>query len=196
MPRFDLELNDEREKLPVPIAGDGVLVISGVADGRAIPVIILDTSDRQDVDEVIRAHEHFGPGDATTIWSPRRWPRDRTLRLIIAFQRPQRCVIVLHFDTVAQGGIVDTIVQNELVYLLPGRPGDRLSSSMQTGRVLIEVPSAHFAVRWNLLMREQLAKSLKKQRIPRREIRSGVDAVIQDWRNLWSKRMRNESGGA
>ncbi len=51
------------QSLIVPIVGDAAMA-GPVADGRLIPVLIVDTSKRPEVAELIRVHAHLPPGDA------------------------------------------------------------------------------------------------------------------------------------
>lgn len=46
----------------VPIVADGAIA-SQVADGRMTPLVIIDTTDRPDVEELVRLHNHLSPGD-------------------------------------------------------------------------------------------------------------------------------------
>src|SRR3989442_15728179 len=48
------------------------------------------------------------------------------------------------FDIEKYGGLVDQIIHSEGVYIQPGRPGDRLSTTFDNPRVLAEVTSRAF----------------------------------------------------
>jgi hypothetical protein len=190
--RYAIQVNHSREAQAVPIVSDAVMLSVGVAEGRAIPVLILDTSARPDVDDVVRAHEHFGPGDAKTSWASAGIFDRRHLRLVVEFERPQRCVIILQFEISAQGGVVDQIVQSELVYLQPGRPGDRLKNTMDTSRVMVEVPSGEFKRHWDAMWRREAARFFKKHGMSRREVSVAVENLIAEWREVWTRRLKGE----
>ena len=189
MPKRAVYLNDPRERAIVPIVSDAVMLSVGVAEGRAIPVLILDTSLRPDIDDVVRAHEHLGPGDATTSWVSAGLFHRRHLKLIVEFKRPQRCVIILEFDIARYGGVIDQIVHSELFYIQPGRPGDRLRNTMNRPRVMIEIPSEAFRPHWYLIWPRELERDFKKRGMPRSEIAGAVSSLISEWRELWAKRM-------
>src|SRR5436305_870122 len=146
--RRAIDLNHPREREPVPIVSDALMLSVGIAEGRAIPVLILDTSTRSDIEDLVRAHEHLGSGDATTGFGSAGLLRRRLLRLFIQFHRPQRCVILLEFNVARNGGVIDQIVQSELMYIQPGKPGDRLTYTMDHPRVSVEVPSESFKPFW------------------------------------------------
>lgn len=57
------------ERQPVRIVADGAISTRRLSGGRLIPVVILDTSERPDIEELIRVHATIDrPGDAKTQW--------------------------------------------------------------------------------------------------------------------------------
>lgn len=185
-------LNHPRERLLVPIVADAFMLSAGVAEGRAIPVLILDTSLRPDIDDLVRAHEHLGPGDAKTLWVYSGLLGRRHQKLIVEFERPQRCVIVLQFSIAEHGGIVDQIVQSELVYLQPGRPGDRLKNTTNCPRVTVEVSTDDFRKHWDRIWRREIGRDFRKRGLSRARVPDAVESLICEWRELWAQRMSNE----
>src|ERR1700730_420478 len=63
-----IELSHEREKDALRIVADGAIAHSGVGEGRLIPLVILDTSSRPDLEEYIRVHQYAGAGDVKCQW--------------------------------------------------------------------------------------------------------------------------------
>jgi len=53
---------------------------------------------------------------------------------------------------------VDQIIHSEGVYIQPGRPGDRLSTTFDNPRVLAEVPSREFQAEWDRMLRKAMRK--------------------------------------
>jgi hypothetical protein len=53
-----IKLSHEREKEALRIVADGAIASRGVGEGRLIPLVILDTSSRPDVEEYIRPHQY------------------------------------------------------------------------------------------------------------------------------------------
>ena len=49
-------------RTPVPIVAEGAISSTTLGDGRLIPVLILDTSNRPDIDEFVRVHQHLPAG--------------------------------------------------------------------------------------------------------------------------------------
>ena len=51
-----IELRHEREKDALRIVAEGAIAHPGVAEGRLIPLVIVDSSSRPDLEEYIRIH--------------------------------------------------------------------------------------------------------------------------------------------
>ena len=54
-----IPMNSAEEAQVVPIVGDAAIATVGVGHGRLIPLIIIDTTNRPDLAEVIRAQAHL-----------------------------------------------------------------------------------------------------------------------------------------
>lgn len=113
--------------LVVSIVGNGALA-GPVADGRLIPVLILDTSRQPRVAELIRVRKHLKPGEATAQWVTSRDNEDH-VGLLLNFTHPIEVEMLLLFSIEHEGILVDTMLASGAIYLQSGRPGDRLKSS-------------------------------------------------------------------
>jgi hypothetical protein len=91
-----------------------------------------------------------------------------------------------------QGGVVDQIVQSQGLYLQGGRPGDRLASTLDHERILVEVPSRKFRPEWDRILRKALTKDYRRRGLSRGDARDATDSFISHWRELTSKRMKSE----
>ena len=77
-----------------------------------IPLLILDTSKRPDIEDMVKAQHHMrSQGDLTASWGrPDTFFDTGTVILILTFEKPSRCLILLQFDIEQYGGIVDNII--------------------------------------------------------------------------------------
>lgn len=190
--RIQIEVRDKREMNPVPIVSDAAMMTRGIADGRLLPLIILDTSERSDIEDMIRAHEHFGPGDVQSYWAaPSLFDRKR-VRLVLKVTKPSLCVIVLEFEIVRQGVIVEQIIQSQGIYIQAGRPGDRLRTTFDHPRILAEVPSREFQPEWDRMLRKALVKDYRRRGLSRGAAKDATDGFLAEWRDLTSRRMKSE----
>lgn len=189
--KIEIPITDKVEKNPVSIISDAAVATRGMADGRIIPVLIINTSLRPDIEGMIRAHKHIGAGDAKSVWLlPSRFNTNKIL-LALTVIKPSRCVIVIEFNLVHQGGVVDQIIQAQGVYIQPGKEGDRLRTTIDHERLLVEVPSRHIRKDWDKIFQKSLAKDFKKKGLSRNDAKLAAKDFIKELRDLGSKRMRS-----
>ena len=187
-----VRLSHPAEGEPVTIVSDAGIATVAVGDGRMIPLVIIDTSNRPDIDDMVLAHKHMdGQGDVRA-----QWGRPNTLfdtgivNLILTFEKPSRCVIVLTFELGKYGGFVDQIALSQALYIQPGRPGDRLRTTFDNPRVLAEVPARDFQPERDRMLRKATRKRFQKDGMSRAQAKLATESVITEWRDLWSKRVR------
>jgi hypothetical protein len=184
---FPIRHNAEKE--PVPIVSDAAVATQGTAEGRIIPVLIIDTSFRPDIEDMVRAHKHIGAGDVKSAWSiPSRFNINK-ISLVLTMLKPSQCVIIVEFNIVRQGGIVDQIIHAQGVYIQPGKEGDRLSTTMDHDRILVEVPSKHYRNEWDKIFHKALSKDFKRKGLSRSDSKNAATSYVKEWREFGSKRM-------
>ncbi len=140
--RIVIPVRHESEGVPVPIVADASVASIGIGQDRHIPLLILDTSRRQDIETMVQAHDETIPGDSVSYWTieRRRFTLDSP-RLVVEISKPSKCVIVVEFEMERNHGIVvQLILHSKGIYLQPGRLGDRLSNTLDNPRILVEVP--------------------------------------------------------
>jgi hypothetical protein len=186
--RETLKTERASEAVPVPIVSDALIASRGIGEGRMIPLVILDTSERLDIDELVRAHQEHAPGDTSTIWARRsRW--SEVLLLLFRFERPVRCTVLLEFQPDRLGIVVDQAVRSQAIYLQPGRPGDRLMNTPDNPRILAEVPSSGFAAEWNRMYHAALAKDFRRRGLSRKAAKRASIEAIESMRMFGSRRV-------
>ncbi len=99
-------------------------------------------------------------------------------------------MVVLEFDVTEQGILVDTILTAKALYLQPGRKGDRFSMTIDSPRILVEVPERGFKAEWDKLWPKALAKKLKKMGLKRLDAKKGASTAISLMREMEGLRMR------
>ena len=170
-----------------------------VGDGRMIPLLILDTSKRPDIENMVKAHHLMGSqGDVTSVWGrPNTFFDTGTVRLLLTFERPSRCQLLLQLDIKKYGGLVDNIILSQGLYIQPGRPGDRLRTTFNNPRVLAEVPSRKFQPEWTKMLRKTLRKLAQKEHgMSRAKAKLATEKYIDRWRDLLSTRVKGRVDGA
>lgn len=182
-------LTHELEAKAVPVVSSAMIASTGISEGRMMPLLILDTSQRPDIEDMIRAHEHLGPGDVLSDWALPTW---ETLELFLTFERPSRCVIRIAFNVLVGGGLIDNIMLSQALYLQAGRPGDRLAGTMDALRVVVEIPTGTVRHRWEEVMERALVKDYRAKGLSKRDAKKAARGVRAEWRELISLRMKSE----
>ena len=185
------QAKNKAEKIPIPIISDPAMATRGVGDGRTIPVLIIDTSQRPDLEDMVNAHKHLGAGDVQSGWFlPSRFSTKK-LGLILNFTKPSQCLCVLEFDVMTHKAVIDLIIQAEGLYLQPGKIGDRLSSTMDKPRILCEVPSKSFRKEWDKIHRKVIFKMFKNQGSSRVKAKQETEEFIKEWRKISTMSLGN-----
>ncbi len=191
-----MPLRHPSEADPVPIAGDGMVATGIQSYGRWIPVLILDTSSRPDIETLVRAHGELGPGDAISGWTfkTRLGFGLAAPKLVLRFTKPSQCIVMVEFDLEKQGILVDQILWAKGVYLQPGRPGDRLATTFDTPRILVEVTAnGAFAKRFRSARKKALFRSFRDKGMSRTDAKNAVGALLRELQSVLYRNMRFRS---
>jgi hypothetical protein len=184
--------SSEIERSLVPIVSDAAISSIGVADGRMLPLVIIDTSFRSDIEDAIKAHVKLGPGDVDSVWvKPSSKDKDR-IGLLLELKKLSSCTILLSFNISRNAGLVDLIVHSQGLYLQAGRMGNRLKSTMDKERILVEVPSKNFQDEWNKMLHYVIERDFRKSGASRHEAKKMCEEFIVTMRKLGSLRMKDE----
>lgn len=163
----------------IPIISDAGLASKSVGDGKMMPVLILDTSKRPDVEHLIKNHITLPSGDATTAWARIKGQRD-SLALIFNFSRPSELSFVLVFEVEKQGILIDSILKSRGVYLQAGRKGDRFVNTMENPKVVVEVPDTGFSKKWGKIWEESIVRSLRKKGMSKKQAKKACPEVVSE----------------
>jgi hypothetical protein len=175
---------------PVPIVADGAIATVVLGEGRLIPLLILDTSKRPDIEDMVKSHEKLPPGDVNCQWG-HILRLESTISLILQFQRPSDVLIIVNFNVTNQGILIEQILKAKALYLQPGRPSDRLSKTMDKPKILVEVPDLGFQEEWKKIWHKAVVKMFKKKGLRRREANLAADTVINKMQAIHDFRIRH-----
>lgn len=85
--RANIPLTGPGSSKTVPIVGDAAIATAILGEGRLIPVLIIDTSDRPDIGDLVKILQRPPLGDVTSQWGRLHWHK-KTVALILTFKRP------------------------------------------------------------------------------------------------------------
>lgn len=168
-------------RMAVDVTATAAMANPDVGGHRLIPVIMIDTSARPDLDELIRLHEHMPDGDCHSQWATSIGGSDELI-LLLEFDRPLALSVALSFDLSIHSGAVDNILRARSMYLQRGLIGDTLTSTFHHPRILLELPPTGFESTWERLFRSTLTKGLRAEGMTRHDARRAVRGFIVDWR--------------
>ena len=179
------------ERAPLKIITDAAIANSKLADGRLVPVLLVDCSSRTDIINLIKAHAYIAPGDAKTQWG-KRSERSKTYMLILSFEKPSKCKAVLEFDILKQGGVVDQIMRSEALILQCAEEGERFITTLDREKIMVEVPSKTAWSLWNEELFKALEADARRRGMNKKQAKEYSSAVINSWRELGDQRMKKQ----
>lgn len=170
---------DFSSKVCLELVSDASITSLHIANGKTIPLVILDTTNHQDIEEAISFHSSVQHGHVKTIWGKSTDNKVTCLAVTLIDPVPKEFVIA--FDTQKQGGLIDLVVTSQLLYIQPGKPKDRLSNTMDAQRLLVEVPSAHFAEEWKKIFDKIMTKYFKKKGLSKKNAKRAAIDLHDEW---------------
>jgi len=184
-----IELQNEVSKEPVPIIADGSIATLHFGDGRNIPIIIIDTAKRPDIFDLVKSQEEQPPGDVKSAWG-RLSKSKNFISLVLFFERPSQTTVILEFNIVEQGILVESILTAQSLYLQPGLPGDRLKNTVNNSKIIVEIPDMGFREVWNNLFQSEVEAYFRKKGLNRKASCEAAKNAISELRKLANFRMR------
>lgn len=175
----------------VPIVGDGAIATQAIGEGRMVPVLIVDCSEKVELRDLIYAHEDTESGDAATTWATEKWKKDKVL-LLLEFTSPSNLEILLQFEVKKYGGVIDGILHSHALYLQPTESGSRVSEGMDKAKILVEIPDTDFLPEWEKIYTNCLQKSFKKSGFSKSEAKKAAVQHKENLRDIWSQRMKRK----
>lgn len=175
---------------PVPIVADGAIATVVLGEGRLIPLLILGASKRPDIDEMVKAHKILPPGDVKIKWGRIR-KLENTVSLILQFLRPSGILIILDFNVTNQGILVEQILKAKSVYLQPGRTGDRLSTTMDKPKIIVEIPDLGFQKEWKKIWLKELTKIFRTKGLRQVEAKLAAETAIHEIQTISNFKIRH-----
>ncbi|MCW8916749.1 MAG: hypothetical protein OQK24_12975 [Magnetovibrio sp.] len=168
---------------PTPIIATAAIASSGQVGGRLIPLVILDSSEKPALDELIRLHAFLPPGDVRITWGQVKELKDHVV-LHVEFLRPMETEVHLEFEIGKYGGLVDQIFSTRVLYVMTGRSGDRFVDKHDDDRISVEIPDTGFFKVWDEMFYKNTIKQMRQKGLGRQEAKRAAREYIEQWRNF------------
>jgi len=179
--KIDVQSSDQGKI--VKVVADPVIATAGRVNGKMIPLLILDTTERVDLVELVRVHQNFIEGDVIVQWGSLEG-RLNHIALFLRFCRPTERVAIIEFEMPKQAALVDQILTAGAVYLQPGKPGDKLLQDLAAPKVIVEIPDTGFRPYWEKIYRKIVIDNFRKSGLSRAEARKAAADVIAKLREI------------
>lgn len=175
----------------VEVINVSMIASKGVADGKNLPVVFIDTSKRLDVREAILNHRYVATGDVITQWGRLSKKDYNNIYLIVEMKRPVECKFTIHFLTEKHGHIIDMIIFNGGFYLQSAEDGKKVVEALNVPRILIEVTTRSFKEEWDEIYHKVIVEVLKRTRkLSSKEACQQADDIINNIRRIRNFRMK------
>lgn len=152
------------------IISDASISSVNIANGKNIPLVILDTTEYKEIEKAILFHSGINYGKITTIWG--KSSDDTLVTLWVNCLEPVPVEFVIPFDVENKVLLIDLIIKTQLLYIQQGKPGDRFKNTMNSPRIMIEIPSTHFYNEWYKLYEKYFTKHFQKKGMNRKIAKS------------------------
>jgi len=179
------------ESATLELLSDGLVTNRTLADGRAIPILLIDCSLRPDIEDLITSNEHITSDDVKIQWGKPSKSSDAVV-LVLSFKRPSNCTAVIEFDTVKHGGTVDQIMRCEVVFFQSAEEGQRVASTLDKPKMVVEVPSKQALAAWNAHLFKALEADGIKKGMSKKEAKEHSRGVIKEWREFGEQRFKGK----
>lgn len=179
-------LKHEREKTPLRIISDAAMATRVLGEGRLIPVLIVDASERPDVRELLSLQEYLLEGDAESQWG-QSLKNKADVMLMIRFLRPTELTMLIDFEIPRQAGLVDMILKARALYLQLGAEGDRLGNTAGEKKLRIEIVGTF--PQWEDMMFQRVFQDFRGRGLSRPEAKRAAKEFVIEWRKFTGFRM-------
>ncbi|MFC2039317.1 hypothetical protein ACFLST_00795 [Chloroflexota bacterium] len=183
--------NGPTESVPFKPVSDGLVTSRTLADGRPIPILLIDCSSRPDIEDLISSHDYIASDDVKIQWG-RSSKNTDVVVLVLSFERPSNCTAVIEFDIVKHGGTVDQIMRCEAVFLQSAKEGERVVSTLDKPKMVVEVPSKQTLAQWNAVLFKVLESDGIKKGMSKKQAKEHSRGVIREWRKFGEQRFNRQ----
>ena len=174
--KIDLEKHERRI---VSVVATSSIASIGIADGKNLPVIFIDTTNRPDIKNAIHNHLFVESGDVSTAWVRVDTKDNDNIQLLIELKKPSECKFVINFEIYKHGGSVDLIMNNGGCYLQSAEDGTKVSQSINAPRILVEVISPKILNEWDKIYQLGITRMFIRKKIKPKKAADMAESFIK-----------------
>jgi hypothetical protein len=107
----------------------------------------------------------------------------------MSFKKPAVVDVIVEFDIVKQGVLVNQMLTVSALCLQAGREGDRFSKNPYAPKVIIEIPDTGYREIWNKKWHKRVAREMKREGLGRQQAKRAATLFIDELRNVGGVRV-------
>lgn len=167
---------NKTEDIRTEVVASAAIANVGVANGRNIPVVIVEDDVDAKISNLIATHEAVVNGSCSSQWGMTEG--NEYAILILSFSTPVEEKVILFFDVIKYGILVNQILYSKCMYLMTGDKETKFSQNLTSPRILLEVPCDDFEKEWKKIYKKEYVKHLKKEyKLPKKVAEEVFDEI-------------------
>lgn len=172
----------------VTIVSSSLVMERNLADGRSIPLIIMETTDYPEIQRAIELHKATEQGDVSLTWG--KTPDSKYVVLVVEAISPVEIKYMIGFEVSEHYGLLDMVLKTHLLFVQAGKEGDRITSTFNKPRILLELPITDFEPEIFRLIKKAKRKRFKRLKVKRKDLKEVIEQFDKEWENFTSKRFK------
>lgn len=172
----------------VTIVSDALIMQRNLADGRSIPLVIIDTENYPEIARAIDLHMGTRQGEVTFTWG--KTPDSKYVVLVVESISPVEIKYTIAFEVDKHYGLLDIILKTHLLYIQAGKEGDRVGHNFNTPKILLELPITDFEPEIIRLAEKAKVKKFKSLKVKRKDLKKVIEQFDKEWESFTSKRFK------
>lgn len=175
-----IKIKANSSELILKVEASAAVASAGIANGRNVPVVFVKSDENNRINNIISMHKTIKEGNCECSWGVTN--DNKNAVLILDFKNPIEQKIVLLFDIIKFGVVVNQILYAQCLWLMVGDECSKFSLCFDQERIFIEVPTGTFVTYWNEIFRNTYAKYLKKaHNLPTKTAFEVFDKMIKEF---------------
>lgn len=184
-----LEKRTKTDDTPiVTVVSDSLIMQKNLANGRSIPLIIINTTGYPQINRAIDLHSGSDQGEVTLTWG--KTPDSKYIVLVIESISPVEIKYTIAFELYEHYALLETILKTHLVYVQAGKQGDKLMHNFNEPKILIELPITNFEPEILRLTQKAKIKRFKNLKVKRKDLKNTIKEFDNEWESFISTRLK------
>lgn len=163
----------------VNIVNDALVLQHGFCDGKPIPAIVIDTSNNNKIENMLKLHMNVNEGEMKFSWG--MTTDKKNIILLVESISPIELTFSILFEIEKNYAVIDEILRSQMLIIQGGKPEDRFSCNLNSNKIVVEVPLTGFEEKWYDLRKKYQRKRLKKMGVKNKDINNVMNDIDREW---------------